>query len=88
MSHTRALDIEDEPVAILTEWQVFETETGEHHFCGITLPAMRGRTTSPIIAYDADAQIGHTRSGRIYLLHGPPTPSALIDEVWGRWCEF
>jgi hypothetical protein len=88
MSVRRPGDISVEPEAILRNFRVFETETGDHHFAGYNTVIGEGRVSSKIIQWNPDTKMGITRSGRRYRLDGPY--DSLHDDasyIWSVWCK-
>lgn len=89
MSIWQARPVADAPVIALRAWRVMETESGERHFVGTRPDRGTGRVSSTIVEFDARTHIGKTRSGRRYVLEGPPGPDASGDSeyVWAAWCQ-
>ncbi|CAG9225951.1 conserved hypothetical protein [Paraburkholderia sabiae] len=71
----------------LLQWRVMETvPDGTLHFAGRNAANYRGRVSSEILAYDASARSGRTRSGRLYRLRGPAGFAGVGEYVWAVWC--
>lgn len=79
-------DVDDEPVAVLACWQVFETPIDTRHFAGLTTDRI-ARVSSPIQHFDPDTRQGVTRFTRIYQLQGEPASDAGVEAFIGEWCS-
>lgn len=66
-----------------------KTDAGDMHFVGIRPDRATGRVSSVVVELDIDARVGVTRSGRRYVLEGPPGPDdeGDADYVWSGWCQ-
>lgn len=89
MSIWLARPVADAPVVALRAWRVMETDSGERHFVGVRPDRGTGRVSSAIVACDMPTRTGVTRSGRRYVLEGPPGPDESGDGeyVWAAWCQ-
>lgn len=85
MSIYRPNPVSSEPRAILTNWTVYETPEGDHHFVGYNLVTMDGRVSSKVVEFDKTTMLGKTRSGRVYELRGIPQPNGDAEYVWNIW---
>lgn len=81
----RTSPVTETPEIQLSEWQIWETETGERHFVGWNLTEGEGRASSAIQTFDKDTMRGITRSGRVYELVGPPGHDGDAAYTWNRW---
>lgn len=77
----------ERPVVSLSQWSVFQTETGERHLCG-RADSWDGRVSQAISSYDAATRTVHTASGRIYILEGPSGWSRDAEYVKNRWLDI
>ena len=80
-----AASVSERPRITLERWAVYETERSEHHFVGYSLETRSGRVSSAIVSYDSKTQTGVTRSGRLYVLTGPPSIDEDAEYVWACW---
>jgi hypothetical protein len=78
--------VSEEPIISLTRWSVFQTETGERHFCGMN--GNEGRVTSALVSYDELTRTATTKSGRIIVLEGEPGWSSDADYVKSNWIRI
>lgn len=88
MSIWRSRSVGEVPEVVLQAWRVLETGSGERHFVGFRPDRGTGRVSSAIAEIDMPNRIGITRSGRRYVLDGPP--GAEVEEgdyVWTAWCQ-
>lgn len=82
--------VEYEPYTTLVTWEVFEATfedgTSSIHFIGSPDDEDgRGRVCSAIQSFDKDKKCGISRSGRHYILSGPPGYSNEAHYVWEFW---
>lgn len=82
-----ARSIDDVPEVILMRWRIFETEEGERHFVGTRHDRGTGRVSSAIVNIDMSTRVGVTRSGRKYVLDGPPGTDVNGECTWAAWCH-
>ena len=89
MSIWRARSIEDVPEVRLFGWRIMETSTGSRHFVGVRPERGTCRVSSVIVKLDVPNRIGITRSGRTYVLEGPPGSwnDEVREYVWSSWCQ-
>jgi hypothetical protein len=89
MSIWQARPVVDAPEITLRAWRVMETDTGGRHFVGVRPDRGTGRVSSAIVECDMPTRTGVTRSGRRYVLEGPPEPDSRGDSeyVWVAWCQ-
>lgn len=76
------------PMLELTEWSVFQTETGERHFVGYNITEREGRVSSAIVEFDPISFTGRTKTGRIYKLTGKPGFNSDAEYVKSRWLDI
>lgn len=57
------------------------------HVCGENPTRNFGISTSAIQEFDTVAMTVKTRSGKTYILSGPPDNSRLGDGAWRKWCN-
>lgn len=81
----RVAAVEERPHVSLSDWSVFETERGEHHFVGRCVDSETGRVSSAIASFDMGARTGTTRSGRLYHLVGDPGSDPDGMHTWEVW---
>lgn len=96
----RTRPVDDEPVITLTDWRIFSVpslngEGVDDHFCGYNAGhegrgfwSGEGRVSSKIVNWDAAGMAGTTRSGRKYVLIGPPRYNSDAEYVYSRWLEI
>ncbi|AJC16096.1 hypothetical protein [Pandoraea sputorum] len=82
---SRAPPVEVQPITRLARWQVFEVDSGTHHFVGWVNEDMRGSVSSAIQEFDTQKGAGRTASGRIYQLAGPSSYDGDALYVWDQW---
>lgn len=91
MSGWEGLAMNDESEIELALWRVFEIPDEGRFFAGYNLGSQRGRTSSPIMSWDAELRLGITSSGRHYRLVGEPDVDGGAELVWrtvSRGAEF
>lgn len=88
MSIGKARGVEREPTVELIRWKVMLTGHGTHHFIGVHSRRLSGRVSSAIVDFDRPGLMGHTRSGRAYLLVGASMHDTDADYVWQCWCAL
>lgn len=67
--------VENEPTALLCRWRVYRFVVDDKHWDVLTgwdIGHACGRCSTPVIVLDAKQAIAQTRSGRVYVLEGPP----------------
>ena len=74
----------DEPVVHVRHWQVFELD-GIRHIVGFHYAILEGRVTSGLQSFDIAGRRAVTKSGRAYVLEGPPGSHPDSDWVLGMW---
>lgn len=84
--------VAEEPEAILTDWAAFEvTRPGSPepavHLAGY-VGRDGGRTTSAVQEVDAATWRVRTRSGRVYVLRGPPGLNSDAMYTWNCWLHI
>ena len=77
--------ISQEPSIQLIRWQVIQLPDGARHCVGYNLAWPEGRVSSPIVSIDLSTMKVITRSGRVYLLDGPPGWHPDAEHVLGIW---
>ncbi len=80
--------VTDLPHLTLIRWRILETERGERHFVGHCLEHEKGRVSSAIDRFDAEAGRGLTRSGRVYQLSGSASHDPDANYVWAVWARL
>lgn len=74
----------------LHQWRVIETVTQDgarsRHILGQNSTSAQGRASTAIAAFDFSTMTATTRSGRNYVLEGPPGNSHLGEAAWKKWC--
>lgn len=88
MSIWRPEPVSTKPVLYLSQWNVFQTETGERHLCGVDDQTYEGRVSQAIGAFDPDTMSVRSASGRTYILVGPPGYSQNAEYVKSRWLDI
>lgn len=95
MSIWRPTPASIQPVVTLVSWQAFDVPYNDpakgssRHFLGLALESgNEGRTSSPILEFDALRAQGKTGSGRIYRLQGMPGVHLDTDYVWRAWLQL
>jgi hypothetical protein len=80
-------DSDHQPKAILTSWQVMQGVDGNglrsRHLIGRY--EFEGRVSSALVSFDLVKLDGMTRSGRHYILVGPPGRDDDAQWVWSRY---
>lgn len=75
----------------LHQWRVIETMTQNgtrsRHILGQNSASEQGRASTAITAFDFASMTATTRSGRNYILEGPPGDSRLGKAAWEKWCS-
>lgn len=66
------------------KWRVFLVD-GCWHVVGWCVEDQAGRVTSAIAGFDPVLHTAVTKSGRRYLLTGPPGDNGDADYTWHRW---
>jgi hypothetical protein len=73
----------------LHQWRVIETVTRDgtrsRHILGQESSNELGRASTAIISFDSATMTATTRSGRHYMLEGPPGNSNLGKGAWEKW---
>jgi hypothetical protein len=78
-----------EPVTRLRDWRVVRVlDSGHWHLVGFAVDAREGRVSSPVVSLDQSERRAETKSGRVYLLEGPPGTHADALYVWERWLRL
>jgi hypothetical protein len=76
---------------MLYRWRVMEAVSSGNirtrHVCGQNSLSSFGIATSAIQEFDPVDMTVKTRSGKTYLLVGPPDNSKLGDGAWRKWCN-
>lgn len=89
MSIYRPPPPDEVPEITLLRWRVYRVPTRDggrtDHFVGYDTSCMEGRASSPIMTFNAETMMGSTRSGRIYVLSGPPGNDLDAEYVWSLW---
>lgn len=88
MSIWRTAPVETAPVVELSQWSVFQTETGQRHFVGYNTRSGEGRVSSAIVEFDPKTLSGLTTTGRLYQLIGPPGVNSDAEYVKHRWLNI
>lgn len=61
--------------------------TRSRHVCGVNSTNKVGISTSSIQAFDPVAMTVRTRSGKTYILAGPPETCPLGEAAWKKWSK-
>lgn len=85
MSVWKTKPVTEQPEITLTRWGIFETPEGDRHFYGYHYAGMEGRVSSKILEFDPIAQVGKTKSGRVYKLEGESGSNPDAEYVLGVW---
>ena len=76
---------------LLYRWRAMEAVSSGNirtrHACGENAAGSFGIATSAIQEFDPVAMTVKTRSGKTYILVGPPDNSPLGDGAWRKWCN-
>jgi len=81
----RAQPVQEQSALTLRSWQVVQLPNGERHLVGYCIENKEGRTSSVLRQIDVRTLNVTTRSGRTYVLDGPPGHNPDADYVWKRW---
>ncbi len=88
MSIWRSRPVGEAPEIALEAWRILETAAGDRHFVGFRPERGTARVSSAIVELDTTTRVGVTRSGRRYVLDGPPGVDITEgDFVWTAWCQ-
>lgn len=74
----------EQPVSVLVRWRVIEIG-GSRHLCGWCLDDDEGRVSSQIVDWNPAVCHAITRSGRRYVLQGPPGRDPDAEYVLATW---
>lgn len=88
MAIWQSRSVAEVPEVELQAWRILETEAGDRHVVGFRPDRGTARVSSAIVSIDLAARVCITKSGRRYILDGPP--GAYVEEgdyVWAEWCE-
>lgn len=88
MKITRASSVEVRPSVELIQWRIMRISSGACHLVGCETLGFSGRVSSAITFADLQTADVRTRSGRRYVLSGPPGFHPAADYVWTRWCAL
>lgn len=97
MSVWRPTPASQEPVTKIMSWSIYEVpvEGGEPtiHFVGCLSHggfaySGEGRVSSAIQSFDKSQKCGISKSGRKYVLSGPPGYNSDANYVWNNWCSI
>ena len=70
---------------VLVRWRLIRDAAGNVHAYGWNLTEGEGRVSSQFVTFDGKRLRGMTRSGRAYLLQGPPGFDSDAVYVFERW---
>jgi len=74
-----------QPMATLIQWQALKTPAGAIHLVGYCTERREGRASTEVIIFDAVAKKCTTKSGRRYVLSGPPGRNSDAAWVWEQF---
>lgn len=83
--------LQDEPEITLINWQAYEVRWHRVgnlktiHFIGDCMGLPGGRVSSSIQTFTKSTRKGISRSGRAYILSGPPGHSIEAENIWDDW---
>ena len=78
----------EQPTLTMSNWNVVELEDGSRHLVGFIEENRDGRVSSPVASLDTASLEVRTRTGRRYILHGPPGEHLDANYVWTHWARI
>ncbi|ANB77352.1 hypothetical protein AYM40_35340 [Paraburkholderia phytofirmans OLGA172] len=87
MSIGKVKPLTEEHDIVLIRWRVLRADNGTDRLVGARLDDFDGRVSSALTEFDRERMVATTRSGRVYLLQGPPGYNADAEYVWEFVCK-
>jgi len=78
----KSVPVDAAPSLTVVRWSVVECSNGYRYVRGYSLELREGRASTSIVEFDAKRGRCRTRSGRIYVLQGPPGSDRDAAWVW------
>ena len=77
--------VDEVPELVLVRWMLIQLPDGNVHAVGWNTVEGEGRVSSPLKEVDTDARCAVSRSGRRYVLRGPPGHDSDALYVFQAW---